>query len=184
MAQNLSIDRPLVLVGLMGAGKTSVGRRLAKQLDMAFCDADEEIVKAAGCSIEDIFDLYGEEAFRDGERKVIMRLLDEDPKVLATGGGAYIDDLARQAIKEKGISIWLRVPLDVLVMRTEHRGGRPLLKDKNVRSTLKSLMETRNPIYETADITIDATGDTPDETAETIIKELNNYLSASKSRTK
>lgn len=173
------IDRPLVLVGLMGAGKTSVGRRLAKRLNLPFCDADEEIVKAAGCSIEDIFELYGEAAFRDGERKVILRLLDETPMVMATGGGAFIDDTVRQEIQKKGISIWLKVPLDTLIMRTENRGGRPLLKDKNVPATLKSLMAERNPIYQTANITIDAIGNTPDDTVETIIKELDSYLSRS-----
>jgi shikimate kinase len=182
MEQKLMIDRPLILVGLMGAGKTSVGRRLAKRLNLPFCDADEEIVKAAGCSIEDIFELYGEEAFRDGERKVIIRLLDKSPKVLATGGGAFIDDTARKAIKENGISIWLRVPLDTLVMRTENRGGRPLLKDQDVPATLKTLMEKRYPIYETADIVIDAVGDTPDDTAEAIIKELERYLSQSRTQ--
>ena len=171
-----SIDRSIVLVGLMGAGKTSVGRRLAKRLAMPFCDADEEIVKAAGCSIEDIFEIYGEAAFRDGEHKVIMRLLEDAPMVLATGGGAYIDDKVRHRIQEKGISIWLRVSLETLIIRTEHRGGRPLLKNKNVRSTLKALMETRDPIYATADIIIDAVGETPDETAEVIIKELDNFL--------
>ena len=175
-----SIDRPIVLVGHMGAGKTSVGRRFAKRLKVPFCDADEEIVKAAGCSIEDIFELYGEDAFRDGERKVIMRLLDEAPMVLATGGGAFIDEAARQNIQKKGISIWLRVPLETLVMRTGNRGGRPLLKDKDVSSTLKSLMETRDPIYETADIIIEAVGNTPEDTAETIIKNIEDYLSQSK----
>jgi len=166
----------IVLVGLMGAGKTSVGRRLAKRLEMPFCDADEEIVKAAGCSIEDIFEVYGEEAFRDGERKVIMRLIEGPPMVLATGGGAFIDDTVRHKIQENSISIWLRVSLETLIIRTEHRGGRPLLKDKDVRATLKSLMEIRDPIYATADITIDAVGETPDETAEDIIKELDNFV--------
>lgn len=181
MSLTQSIDKPIVLVGLMGAGKTSVGRRLAKRLNIPFCDADEEIIKAAGCSIEDIFELYGEAAFRDGERKVIMRLLDEAPMVFATGGGAFIDDTAREHIQKKGLSIWLQIPLETLIVRTEHRGSRPLLKNKDASSTLKSLMETRNPIYETADITINATDDTPDDTAETIIKELEIYFSQSKS---
>ena len=172
-------ERSIVLVGLMGAGKTSVGRRLAKLLDIPFCDADDEIVKAAGCSIDDIFDVYGEEAFRDGERKVIIRLLEESPIILATGGGAFIDDIVRRKIQEKGISIWLRVSLETLISRTENRGGRPLLKNKDVRATLKSLMKERNPIYGTADITIDAIGETPDETAEMIKKELDSYLSES-----
>ena len=165
----------IILVGLMGAGKTSVGRRLAKRLDMPFCDADEEIIKAAGCSIEDIFEVYGEDAFRDGERKVILRLLENPPMVLATGGGAFMDDALRHKIQEHGVSVWLRVSLETLIMRTEHRGGRPLLKNKDARATLKSLMETRDPIYATADITIDAVGETPDETAEMIIKELNSF---------
>jgi shikimate kinase len=175
-ASGRSGRRSIVLVGLMGAGKSSIGRRLAKRLNMPFRDADDEIAKAAGCSVEDIFGLYGEEAFRDGERKVIMRLLDGKPIVLATGGGAFMDETLRAKIAARGVSVWLRVDLDTLVARTEHRGGRPLLKNKDVRTTLQALMEQRSPVYALADLTVDVKGDTPDETAEFVNQEINRFL--------
>ncbi len=146
----------IVLVGLMGAGKTKVGRILAQRLEMRFADADDEIVEAAGCSIEEIFERYGETAFRDGERRVVARLLDGEPMVIATGGGAFIDPGTRVRIKERGISIWLRAELDVLVQRTSRRGGRPLLKNQDIKVTLEKLMAERYPIYAEADIIIDS----------------------------
>ncbi|MEQ8193949.1 MAG: shikimate kinase [Rhodospirillales bacterium] len=168
--------RSIVLVGHMGAGKSSIGRRLAKCLNMPFRDADDEIVRAAGCSVEDIFSLYGEQAFRDGERKVIMRLLDGKPIVLATGGGAFMDETLREKIAACGISVWLRVGLDMLVARTEHREGRPLLKNKDVRTTLQALMDQRDPVYALADLTVDAKGDSPEETAEHVHNAIGRYL--------
>ncbi len=156
------LAKTIVLVGLMGTGKSSIGRRLAKRFGMEFADADDEVAKAAGCSIEDIFELYGEEAFRDGERKVIMRLLDEKPRVMATGGGAFMDPRIRARIAERGISVWLRADLDVLVRRTRRRGGRPLLKNADPRATLAALIDERYPVYAEADIVID-TGDEPVE---------------------
>jgi len=146
----------IVLVGLMGAGKTKIGRLLAQRLGMRFADADDEIVEAAGCSIEEIFESYGETAFRDGERRVVARLLDGEPIVLATGGGAFIDPRTRERIKERGISIWLRAELDVLVQRTSRRGGRPLLKNRDIKATLEGLMAERYSIYAEADIVIDS----------------------------
>ncbi len=146
---------PVVLIGMMGAGKSSVGRRLAAILGLPFVDADDEIVDAAGCSIDDIFKVYGEQAFRDVEERVIARLLDAGPAVLATGGGAFMNPRTRTLIAEKGVSVWLRAGLDVLVKRTRRRGGRPLLERGDPEVVLKELMDERYPVYSGADITID-----------------------------
>ncbi len=151
-----AIDKPIVMVGLMGAGKSSIGRRLAAFLGIPFTDADEEIVKAAGCSIEDIFKTYGEESFRDCERRVIGRLMEEGPRVLATGGGAFVDPETRAKIKKDAVSLWLRADLDVLVERTGRRGGRPLLKNGDSRAILAELMEKRYPVYAEADIVVES----------------------------
>lgn len=159
----------------MGAGKTRVGQRLADLLAMEFTDADEEITKAAGRSVEDIFEEYGEEAFRDCEERVIQRLLEEKPRVLATGGGAFMNSRTRSHIGEHAISIWLRADLDVLVQRTSRRGGRPLLKNKDHRATLAKLIEERYPVYAEADIVVDSREDGPDVTARDIKKALETY---------
>jgi shikimate kinase len=148
--------KPLVLVGMMGAGKTAIGRRLAERLDCPFLDADDEIETAAGCSISDIFALHGEAAFRDGERRVIKRLLDCSPTVLATGGGAFMDTDTRQAVHDKGISIWLRADIETLWQRVRRRDHRPLLETENPRETLERLIQDRNPTYAEADITVDS----------------------------
>jgi len=140
----------------MGAGKTTIGRRLAQALDLPFADADAEIVKAAGCSIEEIFSQHGECEFRRGERKVIARMLDAEPHVLATGGGAFINPVTRMIMKEKAISIWLKAPLDVLMKRVERRDHRPLLKEDDPRAVMQRLMDERYPIYAEADLTIES----------------------------
>ena len=160
--------RTIVLVGLMGAGKSSIGRRLAVRLGLKFIDADSEIEAAAGCSIDDIFELHGEDAFREGERRVIARLLEQPAHVLASGGGAFMDPATRALIRQKGISIWLRADLDILVRRVSRRGNRPLLKNRDAREVLKELMAERDPMYATADITVD-TIDAPHETVLTEI---------------
>tara|TARA_R110000772_G_scaffold128174_8_gene235741 strand:+ start:1709 stop:2311 length:603 start_codon:yes stop_codon:yes gene_type:complete len=154
--------RPIVLVGLMGAGKSSIGRRLANQLGLPFKDADAEIEAASNLTVSEFFDLHGEAAFREGERKVIARLLKEPRHVLATGGGAFMDKKTRSLIKKKGCSIWLRAELDVIYKRCMKRNNRPLLKTGNPKATLKKLMEERYPIYADADITVDS-GDGPHE---------------------
>ncbi len=169
----LTSGKSIVLVGLMGAGKTRVGRRLAHNRNMPFTDADEEIAKAAGCSIEDIFEIYGEAAFRDGERRVIKRLLGGEPGVLATGGGAFMDTSIRSRIGKRGISIWLRVELDTLVRRTRRRNSRPLLKGGSHRDILKRLMAERHPIYAEADIVIDSKkNESAEKTARRVIRAL------------
>ena len=172
---NPPLQKSIVLVGLMGAGKSSVGVRLADLLDLPFVDADKEIEQAAGCSVQDIFDLYGEAAFRDGERKVIARLLDGPPVVLATGGGAFIDATTRDVIAQKGISVWIRADLDTLVKRTSRKGGRPLLKDRNAREVLENLITERHPVYTGADITVDTDSEPPETTAGKIITALNSH---------
>ena len=162
----------IILVGLMGAGKTSVGRRLAQYFDQPFIDSDDEIVKAAGCSIADIFERYGEQEFREGERRVILRLLEGESQVIATGGGAFMDPVIREKIKEKGISVWLRASLDILVDRTSHRKHRPLLLTGNPRETLQKLMDERYPVYGEADIIVDTGPESSDYTANEVVEAL------------
>jgi len=174
----LSVENKIVLVGLMGAGKTSIGRRLAARLGLPFSDADDEIEKAAGSSIEDIFERLGEERFREGERRVIARLLDGPPIVLATGGGAFMDPDTRKVIAENGISIWLKSNIDTLVKRTSKRKNRPLLKNKNHREVLKHLIEVRYPIYQLADIIIDSLDVSAEETLHQVVKSLDAHRSA------
>lgn len=158
LPEGLSVDRAVALVGLMGAGKTTIGRRLARALGLRFADADAEIAEAAGQSIEEIFATRGECEFRRGERKVIARLLHEGPLVLATGGGAFIDPGTRALMKEKAISVWLKAPLEVLMKRVARRDGRPLLKEDDPRAVMERLMTERYPIYAEADITIETGG--------------------------
>ena len=156
----------------MGAGKTTIGRRLARRLDCAFVDADDEIVKAAGCSVQEIFETYGERAFRDVERRVIARLLKDEPHILATGGGAFMNAEIRADILKHGQSIWLRADLATLVNRTIGRTGRPLLKDRDPTDILKGLMEQRYPVYAHADIVIDTGAGPPDDVVEKIVEML------------
>jgi len=165
-------DRMIVLIGLMGAGKTTIGRRLATALDLPFFDADEEIEKSAGRSVEDIFADFGEAAFRDGERKVIERLLAGPRGVLATGGGAFMDPATRAIIRKKGLSIWLHADLDVLMERVSLRNTRPLLRQPNPRQVMKTLMEKRYPIYAQADIRVESGVDTHGRAVEQIIAAL------------
>jgi shikimate kinase len=165
--------RTIVLVGLMGAGKTCIGRRLATCLSLPFVDADAEIEKAAGCTIEDIFESHGEAAFRDGERRVIARILEGPPVVLATGGGAFMNEETRAKVREHGISVWLRVELDLLLKRTARRNNRPLLKRGDRRGIMESLMAQRYPVYAEADLAVDSKDGPPDDTVEAVLRALN-----------
>jgi shikimate kinase len=158
-------QRTIVLVGLMGAGKTKIGRRLAARLDLPFFDSDEEIEAAAGETIEEIFANRGEAVFRDGERRVIARLLQGPVHVLATGGGAFMDPQTRRIIAQRGVSVWLRADLDVLFARVSRRTNRPLLKAPDPRGVLAELIERRYPIYAEADVTVDSGDGPPDSTA-------------------
>lgn len=157
-AQNtpLKLNKPVVLVGLMGAGKSTIGRRLASMLGLHFIDSDNEIVEAAGCSIADLFETYGEAIFRDLEQRVLLRLVGSDPCIIATGGGAFINPVVRSAICEKAISVWLKADLNVLLERVSRRDTRPLLRTGDKGSILARLMDERYPVYAEADITIDS----------------------------
>jgi shikimate kinase len=150
------LQRTIVLVGLMGAGKTTIGKRLATILQSTFVDSDQEIVEAAGCSISDIFEIYGEEMFRDLEQKVLLKILDRPPLILATGGGAFMNGAVREKIKQKATSVWLKAELEVLVERVSRRDSRPLLKKGDKRAILTKLMDERYPVYNDADIVIDS----------------------------
>ncbi|MEM7446203.1 MAG: shikimate kinase [Pseudomonadota bacterium] len=171
-----NLPKTLVLVGLMGAGKSAIGRRLAARLGRRFIDADQEIEAAAGCSIEDIFDSYGEAAFRDVERRVVVRLMDEPIHVLSTGGGAFIDPQTRALVKQKGVSLWLRADLELMLSRTGRRNNRPLLKNGDPREILTRLIEERYPIYAEADVTVDSQDGPPDMTVDRAINALETYL--------
>lgn len=169
---HLESSRPIVLVGLMGAGKTSIGRLLARRLGLGFTDSDDEIVKASGCSIADIFRLYGEAAFRDGERRVMARLLEAGPGVVASGGGAFMDAETRAAIAARATSVWLRAGLDILLSRTVGRTTRPLLMTADPRAVLEKLIAERYPIYAEADVIVDTTSEAKDVTVDRIIRAL------------
>lgn len=172
----LVLPRTLVLVGLMGAGKTSIGRRLAQRLGLAFIDADAEIEAAAGCTIDEIFTRHGEAAFRDGERRVIARLLEDPVHVLATGGGAFMDPGTRERIRARGISLWLRAELDVLLRRVARRNNRPLLKQGDPKEVLARLIATRHPIYAEADLVVDSMDAPAETTAERCLAALIDFI--------
>lgn len=146
--------RSLVLVGMMGAGKSAIGRKLAQRLYLPFIDADAEIERAAGMNISDIFAKHGEPYFRAGEARVIARLLEGGPQVLATGGGAFMHPQSREAIRAKGISVWLKAEYDVLMKRIKRRGDRPMLKTEDPGETLRRLMQERDPVYAEADVIV------------------------------
>jgi len=160
--------RSVVLVGMMGAGKSSIGRRLAGELGLAFVDADLEIEKAAGMTIPEIFESQGEDYFRSGEARVIARLLDCGPQVLATGGGAFMNPRTRELVREKGISIWLKADADILLRRVKRRTDRPLLKTGDPAATLARLLAERDPVYAEADLVIQSR----DEPHEIIMSEI------------
>lgn len=166
------VGRSLVLVGMMGAGKTTVGRRLAQRLGLPFVDADDAIVEAAGMSIEEIFERFGEAYFRDGERRVIQRLMDGPPHVIATGGGAFMNDDTRASILNRGTAIWLDADIDVLVDRVSRKGGRPLLRNKDPRTVITELAALRNPVYALAPIRIVSMATPHDVTVDQILKAL------------
>lgn len=148
--------RPLVLVGLMGAGKSSIGRRLAEKLELPFVDADQEIEAAAGKSIAEVFADHGEPYFREGERRVIARLLENGAQVLATGGGAFMNDETRASIAAHAISVWLRADLPLLMKRVTKRADRPLLRAQDPEQVMRGLIDQRYPVYAQADVTIDS----------------------------
>ncbi|TRO92652.1 shikimate kinase [Glycocaulis profundi] len=171
-------SRTIVLVGLMGAGKTTVGRRLAKLMDRPFKDADHEVERAAGRSVSEIFADFGEAAFRDGERKVISRLLEEDrPLVLALGGGAFADPATRALVKDRAVSVWLKADLDTLMDRVSRKDTRPLLQTEDPRAVMAELMERRAPAYAEADIHVGSDSKSHDATARSILSALTSETS-------
>lgn len=159
----LAVDKPIVLIGLMGVGKTTVGRRLAKKLGLPFVDADEEIEKAAGLTISEIFERFGEDYFRDGERRVISRLLDDRKQIIATGGGAFMNPETRGLILSHATAVWLDADIEVLVKRVSRRDTRPLLKNGDPEEILRKLAKERNPVYAQAHVHI-VGNDSPHET--------------------
>lgn len=167
----------IILIGLMGAGKTTLGRRLAKHLDLPFKDADHEIEAAAGMDVAEFFATFGEDKFRDGEEKVISRLLDNGPQILATGGGAYMRQATRDNIKNKGISIWLRGDLELLMNRIALRQTRPLLQVDNPKEVMQKLIDERYPVYAAADITIDTIDAPHNVMIEKLLEEMIDYAS-------
>ncbi len=171
-AKGQRTHRPIVLVGLMGVGKTTVGRRLAQRLRLPFVDADHEIEAAAGMTVAEIFERFGEPYFRDGERRVIARLVDGTPKVIATGGGAFIDDATRALILAASTAIWLSARPEVLAERVGRRDTRPLLRNRNAQEVLSELARVRNPIYAQAHIHIASQKAPHEATVAAILKAL------------
>lgn len=172
------LDQPIVLVGLMGAGKSTVGRRLAKRLGLPFVDSDSEIEEAAGTTAADLFERYGEHDFRDGERRLVARLMDGTVRVIATGGGAFVDARTRQLLNRHAITIWLDAPVDVLAERTGRRDTRPLLRRGDRAETLARLSEEREPLYAEAQIHIRSGTGAHSDVVETILAALRERLAA------
>jgi shikimate kinase len=169
-------DRLIVLVGLMASGKTSVGRVVAQKLSLPFVDADQEIETAARMTIPEIFAAQGEPYFRDGERRVIARILKQGPAVLSTGGGAFMNPTTREEIARRGISIWLKADLETLMRRARRRSNRPLLQTADPEGAMRKLMEERTPVYALADITVESRDGTHEAMADVVIERLAAYL--------
>lgn len=173
----ITLDKPIVMVGLMGAGKTSIGRMLARKLDIPFVDSDREIEAAAGCSVVDIFSLYGEAEFRRVEERILRRLLTNPPylKVISTGEGAFITPAIRKMVLDKALSIWLRADLDLLVKRTNFRDTRPQLLNTDSKKILSQLIDERYKIYATANITVQTADENLNRTLSKVMSALRNY---------
>ena len=173
------LDRPVVLVGLMGVGKSTVGRRLAKRLGLPFVDSDSAIEDASGFSAAEVYERFGEADFRDGERRLVARLIEGEVRVIATGGGAYVDSRTRQLLNERAITIWLDAPVDILTERTGRRDTRPLLRNGDRKGTLEKLSEQRRPAYAEAHIHIKSGTGAHRDVVEAIVRALEEYLSKS-----
>ncbi|MDA0238874.1 MAG: shikimate kinase [Proteobacteria bacterium] len=178
IGSRLPAGKFVVLVGLMGAGKTHIGKRLAVEINRPFVDSDDEIELAAGSTIPEIFKRFGEDYFRDGERRVIRRIFEGQPAVMATGGGAFMDAETRKLIAAKGISIWLRAEIDILVKRTSRRNDRPLLKNADSEVTLKQLMAKRYPVYAEADVIVDIVEESAAANMKRVMTAIDEYLRA------
>jgi shikimate kinase len=175
--RNFRLPRTIVLVGLMGAGKTSIGRRLATRLTVPFADSDLKVEEAAQCSIKEIISLFGEEGFSKGESGVVNRLLNDPPHVLATGGGSFMNPDIRQKIKEKAISVWLKADIDTLVARVSRRTDRHLLEDASLhRQTLEKLIAERYPVYGEADVCVQTYDESTNTTVDRVIEALTQFI--------
>jgi shikimate kinase len=178
---NDPLNRPIVLVGLMGVGKSTVGRRLAKRLGLPFVDSDSAIEDAAGgASAAEVFERFGEDDFRDGERRLVARLVEGERRVIATGGGAFVDPRTRQLLNERAITIWLDAPVDILAERTSRRNTRPLLRTSDPKATLERLSEERRPSYQEAHIHVKSGVGLHQGVVDSIVEALENYLRDSK----
>lgn len=177
MKLGFGTHKTIVLVGMMGVGKTSVGRRLAKRMNLSFSDTDHEVEKAAGCTISDIYEFYGEQAFRDTEKRVMKRILKETPHVISTGVGTFSDPETRQLIKEDATSVWLYADLKAILPRITPRSHRPQLlqDDSDTKKTLETLIEQYYPIYEEADLQVNCMHKDTNDTVEAIIQALDEY---------
>ena len=174
--QPIDLSRSFVLIGLMGVGKSTIGRRLAMRLRLPFVDADNEIEAAAGMSIPDIFEVHGEPHFRDGEARVIARLLESGPILLATGGGAFMREDTRNRIRDKAISMWLKAEADVILRRVKRRADRPLLQNADPAAVIAGLIEARHPFYEQTDILIDSRDVPHDRIVDECVVALHEHL--------
>jgi shikimate kinase len=170
------LDRPIVLVGLMGAGKSTVGRRLARRLGLPFVDSDSEIEDAAGLSAAEVYERFGEKDFRDGERRLVARLMDGNVRVIATGGGAYVDPRTRELLNNRAITVWLDAPIEVLTERTLRRDTRPLLRNGDRQGTLERLSQERGPAYSEAHIHIKSGNGAHRDVVESIVEALDALL--------
>ncbi|HEX6783651.1 MAG TPA: shikimate kinase [Sphingomicrobium sp.] len=170
------IDRPVVLVGLMGVGKSTVGRRLARRLGLSFVDSDAEIEDAAGYPAAEIFERFGEQDFRDGERRLVARLVEGEIRVIATGGGAFVDPTTRKLLNERAITVWLDAPVEILAERTSRRDTRVQLRNGNPKAVLQKLDEERRPSYSEAHIHVKSGDGAHSDVVEAIVTALNNYL--------
>lgn len=174
------LDRPVVLVGLMGVGKSTIGRRLAKRLGLDFVDSDEAIEDAAGAPAGEVFERYGEASFRDGERRLVARLVEGAVRIIATGGGAFVDPATRRLLNERAITVWLNAPVEVLAERTARRDTRPLLKGPDAAAVLARLAAERSPAYAEAHIHVTSSNGAHGDVVETIVEEIERYLSAAR----
>ena len=168
--------RSIVFVGLMGAGKTAIGRRVASDLDLPFLDSDHEIEAASRMTVPELFELYGETEFRSLEQRVIARILETGPQVLSTGGGAYLNPLTRETIKAHGVSVWLKADLDVLMERVSKKQNRPLLKTADPRATMERLMAERYPVYASADVTVPTRDERKEVIATEVVEALDRHF--------
>ncbi len=168
--------KTIVLVGLMGCGKTSIGKRLAKRLELPFNDSDLAVEDAAGCPIKDIYNIYGEEAFLSGEQRVIARLLEQPTHILATGGSSFAYEPTRKIVKENAISVWLNADLDTLVARVSRRNDRPLLNNGNQYEILKEMIEQRYPLYSEADIHVQTLDEPTNTTVDRVIQAMTDFI--------